>query len=53
MNGGKEMQPFQVNCSELIADFSIHDDKEVQNILAFLVSEYDVDVYFEIELGNC
>jgi hypothetical protein len=33
------MKPFQVNCSELIADFEIHDDKDVRNILAFLVKE--------------
>lgn len=44
------MQPFQVNCSELIADFSIHDDKEVQNILSIIVSEYDVSLYFEIKV---
>ncbi|AEV68026.1 hypothetical protein [Acetivibrio clariflavus] len=43
------MNPFQVNCSELIADFGIHDDKEVRNILNLLVSEYDIEIYFEIE----
>ncbi|KNY26915.1 hypothetical protein [Pseudobacteroides cellulosolvens] len=45
------MRPFQVNCSELIADFNIHDDKEVRNILAFLVKEYDVELYFEIKVS--
>ena len=50
LEGGQKMNPFQVNCSELIADFGIHDDKEVRNILNFLVSEYDIDIYFEIEV---
>lgn len=43
------MNPFQVNCSELVADFRIHEDKDVRNILNLLVSEYDVEIFFEIE----
>ena len=40
------MNPFQVNCSDLIADFSIHEDKEIREILTLLTSEYNVELYF-------
>jgi hypothetical protein len=33
--GGQEMKPFQVNCSELIADFEVHKDEEHKGINNF------------------
>lgn len=51
LNGEKEMNPFQVNCSELIADFNIHNDEEIRNILTFLIEEYDIELYFEIKVS--
>ncbi len=41
------MKPFQVNCSDLIADFNIHEDEEIREILELLTSEYNVELYFE------
>lgn len=42
------MKPFQVNCSELIADFAIHEDKDVRELITLLAEEYDIEIYFEI-----
>lgn len=46
------MTPFQVNCSELIADFGIHEDKDVRELLIFLIEEYDIKVHFEITVDE-
>ena len=46
------MKPFQVNCSELIADFNIYEDNDVRNILDFLVKEYDVEIYFKVDVSG-
>lgn len=41
--------PFQVNCSELIADFKIHDDEQMRRVLKLLVREYGIRVYLFID----
>ena len=46
------MKPFQVNCSELIADFNIHEDNDVRDLIMFLAEEYDIDIYFEITIDD-
>lgn len=40
--------PFQVNCSELIADFELHDTEQIKRLLKTLVKNYKINVYFEI-----
>ncbi len=46
------MKPFQVNCSELIADFGIHEDNDVRDLIMFLAEEYDIGIYFEITIDD-
>ncbi len=46
------MEPFQVNCSELIADFGIHEDKDVRELITFLAEEYDIRIFFEITVDE-
>ena len=46
------MNPFQVNCSELIADFGIHEDEEIREIIMLLVEEYDIRISFKITVDE-
>jgi len=41
------MKPFQVNCSELIADFEVHKDEDIRELTTFLIDEYEIELYME------
>lgn len=43
--------PFQVNCSELIADFGLHDIERIRRVISNLVMNYGVTLYFDFEVG--
>lgn len=48
----QKRKPFQVNCSELIADFKIKDIKDAKEIIDLLIKEYDIKAYLTINVNR-
>lgn len=46
------MKAFQVNCSELIANFNISNVDEMKAILKDLINEFEIDIFFELNNFN-